>query len=70
MMLWAPYTSGSGTWYAHRLLYGLFGAAEEALVEQSICDIFFAHERGTHMGLYMLWLGGTSLYVLDFLSHL
>jgi hypothetical protein len=39
MNLWAPYTTSAGTWYAHRLLYGFFGAPAEALVEQSIPDM-------------------------------
>ncbi|KAJ5613175.1 hypothetical protein N7510_006369 [Penicillium lagena] len=60
MNLWAPYTTTVGTWYAHRFLYGFFGAPIEALVEQSMTDIFFTHERGTHIGWFMVWLGGCS----------
>ncbi|EXJ94380.1 hypothetical protein A1O1_02774 [Capronia coronata CBS 617.96] len=60
MNLWAPYTTSAGTWYAHRIIYGFFGAPIEALVEQSMPDIFFTHERGFHVGMFLLWIGGAS----------
>lgn len=59
MTLWAPYTTSSGTWYAHRILFGFFGAPVEALVEQSIPDVFFTHERGVHVATYMFCITGS-----------
>jgi MFS family permease len=56
MNVWAAYSKTNGTWIAHRRLIGFFGVPIEALCEISVADIFFAHERGTFMGMYMFFL--------------
>ncbi|RMX75630.1 hypothetical protein D0869_11445 [Hortaea werneckii] len=60
IMVWTAYTSSAGEWYAHRTLIGLIGAPIESLPEMSIPDLFFAHERGTYMGMYVFTLFGSN----------
>ncbi|RMY23093.1 hypothetical protein D0867_02274 [Hortaea werneckii] len=60
IMVWTAYTSSAGEWYAHRILIGLIGAPIESLPEMSIPDLFFAHERGTYMGMYVFTLFGSN----------
>lgn len=52
--------NSSGAYITYRLLYGFFLAVVEALPEICITEIFFAHERGTWIGLYMMVLSGAS----------
>ncbi|KAL2107322.1 hypothetical protein VUR80DRAFT_5395 [Thermomyces stellatus] len=59
-MVWAPHSTGSGQWYAHRILLGLFSAPVESLPEVSVPDLFFAHERGAFMGGYAFLLFGSN----------
>jgi MFS family permease len=59
-MIWTAYTSTTSQWYAHRILLGLALAPVESLPELSIPDIFFAHERGSYIGLYTLLLFGSN----------
>ena len=59
-MIWTAYTTSTGSWYAHRILIGLFVAPVESLPEVSVPDLFFAHERGNYMGLYALFLFGSN----------
>ncbi|KAM0326725.1 hypothetical protein ACHAQA_006598 [Verticillium albo-atrum] len=59
-MVWAPFSSGAGQWYAHRILLGLFAAPVESLPEISVPDLFFAHERGTYMSVYAFALFGSN----------
>ena len=59
-MVWAPHSTGSGQWYTHRILLGLFGAPVESLPEVSVPDLFFAHERGAYMGFYAFMLFGSN----------
>lgn len=56
LMVWTSYTTTSGTWFAQRILIGIVVAPIEALPELSITDLFFAHERGTWMSVYVLML--------------
>lgn len=60
IMVWTAYSSSAGEWYAHRTLIGIVAAPIEALPEISIPDIFFAHERGTYMSLYVFILFGSN----------
>ncbi|KAL7791414.1 major facilitator superfamily protein [Trichoderma ceciliae] len=60
LMVWTAYSTSAGEWYAHRILFGLFTSPIEALPEVSIPDIFFAHERGAWMALYVFVLFGSN----------
>ncbi|KAL7915349.1 major facilitator superfamily protein [Trichoderma velutinum] len=60
LMIWAAYSTSAGEWYAHRILFGLVNSPIEALPEVSIPDIFFAHERGAWMSLYVFALFGSN----------
>ncbi|KAL1892618.1 hypothetical protein Sste5346_006903 [Sporothrix stenoceras] len=61
MNVWAGYAVSNGTWIASRILIGFFGAPSEALAEVVMADLWFAHERGTYMGLYVMSLYGGQL---------
>ncbi|KAK4075750.1 hypothetical protein Trihar35433_2310 [Trichoderma harzianum] len=60
LMVWSAYSTSTGEWYAHRILFGLVNSPIEALPEVSIPDIFFAHERGAWMSVYVFTLFGFS----------
>lgn len=60
LMVWTAHSGSEGQWYAHRILAGFFGAPIEALPEISIPDIFFAHDRGAWMSLYVFSLFGSN----------
>jgi len=62
MNVWAAHSTNNGTWIGHRLLIGFFGAPIESLCEISVADIFFAHERGTYMGMYMFFLANSNFF--------
>ncbi|BEJ11927.1 hypothetical protein CspHIS471_0203870 [Cutaneotrichosporon sp. HIS471] len=62
-IIWQVYITSEGTWHANKVLQGLFTAPIEMLIEVSIADLFFAHERGFYMGLY-----ATALYGGNFLA--
>jgi len=47
-------------WAAVRILYGFLVAPVEALPEVSIPDTYFAHERGSYIGIYSLVLSGSN----------
>jgi MFS family permease len=47
-------------WAAVRILYGFLVAPVEALPEVSIPDTYFAHERGSYIGVYSLVLSGSN----------
>ncbi|KAF5589020.1 major facilitator superfamily transporter [Fusarium subglutinans] len=42
------------------VLQGTFGAPIESLCEISVSDVYFAHERGTYIAYYALFLGGSN----------
>ncbi|KAI9672082.1 MAG: hypothetical protein M1831_001895 [Alyxoria varia] len=69
MSLWGPHTNSAGQWYARSVLSGFFASPIEALPEASIAgrqtffsppNLYFAHERGTYMGLYTTALVGSN----------
>jgi MFS family permease len=60
LMVWTAYSRIEGEWYAHRILIGFITTPIEALPEVSIPDIFFAHERGAWMSLYVFTLFGSN----------
>lgn len=60
MMVWTAYSSSTGVWYAHRILIGIAVSPIESLPEVTVFDLFFAHERGGFMSLYILVLFGSN----------
>ncbi|KAK5653613.1 hypothetical protein OQA88_8642 [Cercophora sp. LCS_1] len=60
LMVWTSYSKSMGEWYAHRILLGFFAAPIESLPEVSIPDVWFAHERGAWMSLYVFSLFGSN----------
>ncbi|KAK3348934.1 major facilitator superfamily transporter [Lasiosphaeria hispida] len=60
LMVWTAYSKSAGEWYAHRILAGFFAAPIESLPEISIPDVFFAHDRGAWMSLYVFALFGSN----------
>ncbi|EXJ78904.1 hypothetical protein A1O3_08404 [Capronia epimyces CBS 606.96] len=61
MNIWAGYAADNPKWIATRILIGFFGAPSEALAEVTMTDLWFTHERGTYMGLYVIALYGGQL---------
>ena len=43
-----------GELIAFRCLNGLFGGVPLGLGSATVCDMFFAHERGFYMGIYTI----------------
>ncbi|KAI6782647.1 uncharacterized protein J7T54_003660 [Emericellopsis cladophorae] len=60
MMVWTAYSSSAGEWFAHRVLIGIIVSPIESLCEVTVFDLFFAHNRGTYMGLYVFILFGSN----------
>lgn len=60
--MWGPYASSNGQWIARCVLNGFFGSPIEALPEVTVSDLFFAHERGTYMGVYAFVLAGSNFF--------
>ncbi|CAK7236227.1 hypothetical protein SBRCBS47491_009566 [Sporothrix bragantina] len=60
LVMWSPYASTNGQWVAKNVLAGFFAAPIEGLPEISVTDVYFAHQRGTYMGIYALNLGLSS----------
>jgi len=60
MMEWTAYSGSSGEWIAHRVLIGIIASPIESLCEVTIFDLYFAHNRGTYMALYMFMLFGSN----------
>ncbi|KAF5983216.1 transporter HOL1 [Fusarium coicis] len=58
IMIWAPHATTNGQWIANKVLQGTFGAPIESLCKISVSDVYFAHERGTYIAYYALFLGG------------
>lgn len=66
-MVWATYSEGAGQWYAHRSLLGALAAPVESLPEVSVPDLFFAHERGNYMAVYVFVVFGSN-YLAPFFA--
>ncbi|KAL3446019.1 putative MFS transporter [Aspergillus insuetus] len=60
MAMWSPYCTTSGQWLAKSIIGGFFAAPVEGLIEASVTDIFFTHQRGTYMGVYALALSSSN----------
>lgn len=59
---WTAWITTYGSWAAARCLYGFFCAPVEVLPEIAVADIFFAHQRGTYVSLYMVTLCGSNFF--------
>ena len=60
IMVWTAYSNSLGEWYAHRVLIGIVVSPIESLSEVTCFDLFFAHNRGTYMGIYVFVLFGSN----------
>jgi MFS family permease len=60
MSEWAAHIGSSGQWAACRCLFGVFVAPVEVLPELCVAELFYAHERGGWMGIYMLVLASSN----------
>jgi MFS family permease len=63
MMEWTAYSTSSREWVAHRVLIGIIASPIESLCEVTIFDLYFAHNRGTYMALYVVVLFGSNFLV-------
>jgi MFS family permease len=61
-MIWTPYATTKSTYIVCKILQGAFMSPIEALYEISVADVFFAHERGSYIGLYGFFVGGGSFF--------
>jgi MFS family permease len=61
-LAWNAYVSSEGEWIANKIIQGLFISPIEMLVETSIGDIFYAHERGFYIGIYALVLFASNYF--------
>ncbi|RFU28631.1 hypothetical protein B7463_g7711, partial [Scytalidium lignicola] len=59
-VLWSAYSTSKGEWYAHRIILGIVASPIESLPEVTVPDLFFAHDRGTYMGIYAFLLFGSN----------
>ncbi|TKA78380.1 hypothetical protein B0A55_04724 [Friedmanniomyces simplex] len=62
LTMWGPFAKSNGQWIAKNVLGGFFASPIEALPEITVADIFFAHERGTYMGVYAFVLAGSNFF--------
>ncbi|KAE8441455.1 hypothetical protein EG329_004948 [Mollisiaceae sp. DMI_Dod_QoI] len=53
LTIWSAKINTAGDVYATNLLLGLAGAPNETIVQMTVADLFFVHQRGTVNGLYM-----------------
>jgi MFS family permease len=60
LMVWTAYSSSSPEWFAHRVLLGIVVSPIESLCEVTVLDLYFAHNRGSYMGLYVFILFGSN----------
>ncbi|RMZ92186.1 hypothetical protein DV736_g567, partial [Chaetothyriales sp. CBS 134916] len=60
MMVWTAYSTSASEWVGHRTLIGIIVSPIESLCEVTVFDLFFAHNRGTYMGLYVFILFGSN----------
>lgn len=51
--IWQAVATSYGSFLASRVINGIAAAPSETLMVQVIADIFFLHERGFWMGIYL-----------------
>jgi MFS family permease len=54
--IWTASTHNFHSLVASRILMAFMGSATEALAAAVVADLFFLHERGWWMGVYMIFL--------------
>ncbi|CAH0056011.1 unnamed protein product [Clonostachys solani] len=55
---WTAHAPSYASWVSTRVLLGLVGAPIEVVPELVVTDLYFTHERGLHIGIYMFCLAG------------
>ena len=65
VLIWGPHTTNNGQWIGGKILQGFFGAPIESLLEVTVSDVWFEHERGRWMSLYAV-----SLLVSNYIAPL
>lgn len=58
--IWLAHITSVGSYHANRVVTGLVLSPVESLVEIIVTDLYFAHERGFFLGIYIFALGGSS----------
>jgi MFS family permease len=62
MAIWQASLHTYGEMLATQVISGLSGAVSETLVQMTVADVFFVHQRGTMNGIYLLMVStGTFL---------
>ncbi|KAK9477029.1 MFS general substrate transporter [Lipomyces japonicus] len=56
--VWTAYSTSYATWVVQRILLGLVGAPIECQPEITVTDLYFNHQRGRQIGIYLLALSG------------
>ncbi|KAL3471473.1 major facilitator superfamily domain-containing protein [Aspergillus californicus] len=51
--LWNAYIYGTAQWYLNCLVGGIGTSAYEAIIQLTVFDMFFAHQRGTMLAVYV-----------------
>ena len=51
--VWLGEFHGTGQWFGAMILNGLGTSAYQAVIQLSIFDMFFAHERGRMLSVYL-----------------
>ncbi|KAL4971719.1 major facilitator superfamily domain-containing protein [Aspergillus desertorum] len=51
--LWNAYVYGAAQWYLNCLVGGIGQSAYQALIQLTVFDVFFAHQRGTMLAVYV-----------------
>ncbi|KAI0123560.1 major facilitator superfamily domain-containing protein [Xylariales sp. AK1849] len=52
-MMWAGFFQGTGQWMADMILGGIGTSAYQAVIQLSIFDMYFAHDRGRMLSVYL-----------------
>ncbi|KAL4940607.1 hypothetical protein BDV06DRAFT_230196 [Aspergillus oleicola] len=50
--LWNAYLHGTAQWYLSSLVSGIGQGAYQAIIQLTVFDVFFAHQRGTMLAIY------------------
>ncbi|CEN62386.1 hypothetical protein ASPCAL09020 [Aspergillus calidoustus] len=51
--VWSAYLHGVVQWYLNSLVGGIGQSAYQALIQLTVFDVFFAHQRGTMLAVYV-----------------
>ncbi|KAL3459683.1 major facilitator superfamily domain-containing protein [Aspergillus heterothallicus] len=50
--LWNAYIYGTAQWYLNNFIGGMGQGAYQAIIQLTVFDVFFAHQRGTMLAIY------------------